>query len=250
MFTKTKVSFQDVGEEMEEIEGQASVPSSSSLFTKAMNTFTFHKTDNRVVPVDNSKYQPTKGPIKVCMMCFEPGALKRQCCNALYCDHCYVKNQKCPNCGVQTKQEKLTGATYQLKIFSEHEECRVCLDPGLKRRCCGNYYCDDCFYKSPTCRSCGTPVSKARETSTNYFEFNDTMLVSVLIGWSVTVFVALISITFLAVVIFAETSAPVGISDYTCYGFFRDCGISGKLNYLYDKNNLFIILIVFFFFLS
>jgi hypothetical protein len=31
--------------------------------------------------------------------------------------------------------------------FSEHEECRVCLGPGLKRRCCGNYYCDDCYCK-------------------------------------------------------------------------------------------------------
>jgi hypothetical protein len=62
--------------------------------------------------------------IKTCRMCFEPGAIRRPCCKAMYCDHCYVKNGRCPNCQSQTKKEALTGATFQLKVFSEHEECR------------------------------------------------------------------------------------------------------------------------------
>ena len=28
---------------------------------------------------------------------------------------------QCPNCDVSTKQEKLTGATYQVKVYSEQE---------------------------------------------------------------------------------------------------------------------------------
>ena len=53
----------------------------------------------------------------------------------------------CPNCKNATKKEKTTGATFVVQAFSEHEECRICLDPGLKRKCCGNYYCDDCYCK-------------------------------------------------------------------------------------------------------
>jgi len=88
-----------------------------------------------------------------CKLCLESNAFKRKCCNALYCDHCYTKNESCPNCKVMTRQEKLTGATYQLKVYSEHEECRVCLEPGICRRCCNNYYCDTCYYRMPLCRS-------------------------------------------------------------------------------------------------
>lgn len=89
-----------------------------------------------------------------CKLCLEPNiASKRKCCNALFCDHCYTKNESCPNCKVMTRQEKLTGATYQLKVYSEHEECRACLEPGICRRCCNNYYCDACYYRLPLCRA-------------------------------------------------------------------------------------------------
>jgi hypothetical protein len=169
-----------------------------------------------------------KPDTKFCRLCFESGAEKRQCCNAFYCDHCYVKNQKCPNCGVQTKQEKLTGATYQLKIFSEHEECRVCLDPGTLRRCCGNYYCDDCYYKLPTCRSCGTIVSSIREEKlkkNQFLWFDRATLYSICLGWCLTAFLVFCVVTFLAIVATAEATAPVTINSFTCYGFFRTCTV-------------------------
>lgn len=163
---------------------------------------------------------------KFCRLCFESGAQKRPCCNAFYCDHCYIKNEKCPNCNVQTKQEKLTGATYQLKIFSEHEECRVCLDPGLLRRCCGNYYCDNCFYKSPTCRSCGTIVASIKEEKrkrNNLFTLDRAYASSVCLGWLLTVFLVICILCFFAIIGAAEIQAPVGINTYKCYGFFRTC---------------------------
>lgn len=169
-----------------------------------------------------------------CMLCIEPGASKRKCCNALYCDHCYTKNQKCPNCSAATRQEKLTGATYQLKIFSEHEECRVCLEPGLPRRCCNNYYCDTCYYQLPTCRSCGAQVGHVgKDGKTSFFE--KAFLATNLMGWAITFFVALSMVTFFGVVLAAELETPVGLSDYKCYGFFRECGISGKGAYTEPK---------------
>jgi len=69
---------------------------------------------------------------RVCLLCFEAGATKRKCCNQLYCDHCYTKNQACPYCKASTRQEKMTGATFAVQQFSEHEECRCCLEPGIK----------------------------------------------------------------------------------------------------------------------
>lgn len=160
---------------------------------------------------------------KTCRLCFEPNAYRRPCCHALFCDHCYVKNRRCPNCNKQTKQEKLTGATYELKIYSEHEECRVCLDPGLLRRCCNNYYCDTCYYKAPNCRSCGTSVSNVGKKE----EFHtDAYCIAVFLGWFVTVFVTLVLLCFVGVVLAAEDSIPLGVSDYRCYGFFRTCDVS------------------------
>ena len=37
----------------------------------------------------------------------------------------------------------------------EFEECRRCLEPGLYRRCCDNFYCNDCYYRIGECPSCG-----------------------------------------------------------------------------------------------
>jgi hypothetical protein len=164
---------------------------------------------------------------KVCMLCFEPGGIKRTCCRATYCDHCYVKNGACPNCKGQTKREKLTGKTYELKSFSEHEECRTCLDPGLLRRCCGNYYCDACFYAVPACRSCGALVADVNSDKRSVF--NDrAYCISVCLGWLLTLFLILGITVFSAVVIAADAATPIGINDFHCYGFFRSCDVDGK----------------------
>jgi hypothetical protein len=161
-----------------------------------------------------------------CSLCREPGAMKRKCCNGTYCDHCYTKNLKCPNCESGTRQEKLTGATYQLKVFSEHEECRVCLEPGLSRRCCNNYYCDSCYYKAPNCRSCGAQVGHVG-TNSKFSIFDRAHLTTNLLGWAITIFIFVSVVVFFAVVLAAEIQTPVGLSDFKCYGFFRECGVSG-----------------------
>ena len=177
--------------------------------------------------VRDAKVEPTPINGNTCLLCVEPGATKRKCCNGMYCNHCYTKNQKCPNCQTATRQEKLTGATYQLKIFSEHEECRICLEPGLVRKCCNNYYCDDCYYKSPSCRSCGSQIGHVGADHKPTF-FDKAFMTTNLIGWAITIFVALSVAIFFAIVVAAEVQTPVGLSDYKCYGFFRECGVTGE----------------------
>eukprot|EP01038_Epipyxis_sp_PR26KG_P005313 gene5313-7377_t len=159
-----------------------------------------------------------------CILCLENGAVKRKCCNADFCDHCYTKNGQCPNCDVFTKQEKRTGATYVVNHFSEHEECRCCLDPGLIRRCCKNYYCDECYYKVTYCRSCGTPVNQTEKNDISTVAKAAT--VSVVLGWFITIFVILSVLAFLSVWISSEAQTPTGIYDYKCYGFFRSCDLN------------------------
>lgn len=166
----------------------------------------------------DEKIAPVVVP-KVCLLCYEPGASKRVCCNAPYCDHCYTKDKACPNCKQATRIEKMTGATYILPSFSEHEECRACLDPGIKRRCCGSYYCDDCYYKLPACRSCDAPVGKRGLVS----DALRAAFVSILLGWLLTLFITGCIVALIMVFIASEAQTPVTIYGYQCYGLFSVC---------------------------
>lgn len=159
--------------------------------------------------------------VKICGTCFEEGAVKRKCCNCLFCDHCYTKNKACPNCKQSTRKEGMTGATYTVQTFSEHEECRLCLEPGTKRRCCGNYYCDECFYKSTTCKSCDAPINSLGLLKKKLW--GSTSIYSVLLGWGFAIFVIMAAFTLVSVVSSSEALTPVGIYGYKCYGFFREC---------------------------
>jgi hypothetical protein len=165
--------------------------------------------------------------IIICSKCMEPTAMKRKCCNALYCDHCYTKTDSCPHCGVQTKQEALTGATYQVQVFSEHEECRCCLDPGILRKCCNNYYCDDCYYKVPNCRSCGDLVGKVGKNNW-LLGLSPATIMNALLGWAVTIFVVAIAIIMMGIIITVELRKPITIFNNKCYGFFRTCDRTRK----------------------
>lgn len=171
----------------------------------------------------NAPIVPEKGKVWICSLCVEPGAIKRKCCNGLYCDHCYSKNQKCPNCSAGTRIEKVTGAVYQLKVCSEHEECRACLEPGIQRRCCNSYYCDSCYYSVPNCRFCGAQLSDPKKSI-----FSDkAFLTTTLLSYFITIFLVISVAAFFSVVVANEISTPVGLSSYSCYGFFRTCDLPG-----------------------
>jgi hypothetical protein len=156
--------------------------------------------------------------IKICKMCLEAGANKRICCNVNYCDFCYTKNKLCPNCNAATRQEKQTGAVFMINVLSEHEECRACLDPGLKRRCCDNYYCDECYYGQPTCRFCNAEVGSKVGN-----RFDIAKVIPILIGWGISIFIIAIIIVGIFLILTTEVMTPVGIFGYNCNGFFPTC---------------------------
>ena len=135
----------------------------------------------------------------------------------------------CPSCQQATRQEKMTGAVYMLPVFSEHEECRVCLDPGLKRRCCDKYYCDDCYYSQPLCRSCGAPVGKKES-----YQIGKAALIPIIIGWLVTLFVGAVFTAIVMVIIANEAQTKIGIFGFKCYGFFRKCELEVCVGVEYD----------------
>lgn len=167
------------------------------------------------------KVHPVEVAPKICMICMESGATRRPCCNSLFCDHCYTKNKLCPYCNAATRQEKMTGATYVLNVYSEHEECRICLDPGLKRRCCGNYYCDDCYYSQPKCRSCNADVASTSKVP----PMSRAAIISVVLGWLAAFFVILLVASGVMVVSYSESLTPKGMWNYKCYGFFSKCDV-------------------------
>ena len=163
---------------------------------------------------------PVEEKQRCCVICLEPGGIKRKCCAEICCDHCYTKDKACPTCQAPTRQEKMTGATYMLQTHSEHEECRKCLDPGLKRMCCGNYFCDDCYYSFPSCPSCDTPVGR-RGLMT--LLGGRASILSVIIGWMALAFFILAVLGLMAFISASEAQTPITVSKYQCNGIFRSC---------------------------
>ena len=43
------------------------------------------------------------------------------------------------------------------------EECRRCLEDGIFRRCCDNWYCNDCYYRIGECPSCGASTQTKKK---------------------------------------------------------------------------------------
>lgn len=52
------------------------------------------------------------------------------------------------------------------------------------------------------------------------------LLTTNVLGWVITIFTTLSVLAFFSVVLDAELRAPVGLSGYTCYGFYRTCGFT------------------------
>ena len=109
-----------------------------------------------------------------------------------------------------------------LQTFRGHEECRKCLDPGLKRRCCGNYYCDDCYYSSSRCISCDAPVG--RKGIEDIFGGRASVC-AVILGWMALAFFIGAILGVSAFISASEAQTPLTISNYYCDGVFRTCDI-------------------------
>ena len=129
-----------------------------------------------------------EGTFVECFQCFEE-AEERVCCRAQLCDHCYGNTGACPSCGIAVKdnqpiaEDPRTKATSlddrlelnnmdeaamaaererQLAVDVKQEllECRICLNPGVRRKCCGGCICDNCYNKKTHCPACGKSAAK------------------------------------------------------------------------------------------
>ena len=76
----------------------------------------------------------------------------------------------------------------QLAVDVKQEllECRICLNPGVRRKCCGGCICDACYNRKSTCPACGEDAAKRGLGS---YSLRDPGLWPVLCGWCLTLFV-------------------------------------------------------------
>ena len=67
--------------------------------------------------------------------------------------------------GKKNRRATSGGAAFEVKaqktMMAEMVECRRCLGIGLRRDCCQEYYCDQCYYDKPNCPNCNSPVVQA-----------------------------------------------------------------------------------------
>jgi len=76
----------------------------------------------------------------------------------------------------------------------EEEECRMCLDPGILRRCCNRYYCHRCYYVriGPQCPGCGRAAHLTGIGSRSNQLPSDPGRLSVAVTWLLTLITALL----------------------------------------------------------
>eukprot|EP00904_Undaria_pinnatifida_P000099 jgi/Undpi1/1008/HiC_scaffold_10.g04472.m1 len=174
----------------------------------------------------------SKLEVDACGVCLEDGKL-RSCCHRHYCKLCYEGTGNCPGCHLITvgankgllTQENLNpdGAADgagNAPVVREGEECRSCLRQGFARKCCGEFYCSDCYFRSGHCPSCQFPAEKRIK----YQRLpRDPGFVPVLIGYAATLLVSLAVLACVSVAVANNNSAIKTVFGQTCYGFFPSC---------------------------
>ncbi len=191
-----------------------------------------------------------KPEVGSCGVCLEDGKL-RTCCNRHYCKFCYEGTGNCPGCqlitvganrGLLASQKDAAdsaaaaaaAAVTTLPIVRDGEECRVCLRQGFARKCCGEFYCSECYFRSGHCPSCQV----AAEKRIKYQRIpHDPGVVPVLVGFFATVLVSLVVLAGVAVVIANNDAVISTVFDQTCYGFFPKC-IPGPKCVAFDSGDI------------
>lgn len=187
--------------------------------------------------------------VDTCVVCLEDGKL-RTCCNRHYCKLCYEGTGNCPGChlitvganrGLLASQKNAADsaaaaarAAVAMPVVRDGEECRKCLRQGFARKCCGEFYCSDCYFQGGHCPSCQT----AAEKRIRYQRIpHDPGVVPVLIGFFATVLVTLVVLAGISVGIVSNNAVISTVFGQTCYGFFPSC-IPGPRCVAYDSGDL------------
>ncbi|CAM9143952.1 unnamed protein product [Pylaiella littoralis] len=185
--------------------------------------------------------------VGTCGVCLEDGK-QRTCCHRYYCKLCYEGTGNCPGCqlitvganrGLLASQKDAAdsaaaAAAAATPLVRDGEECRVCLRQGFARKCCGEFYCSDCYFRGGHCPSCQTPAEKR----IRYQRIpHDPGVVPVLVGFFATVLVTLAVVAGVSVAIASNNAVLSTVFDQTCYGFFPSC-ITDPKCVVYDSGDL------------
>lgn len=166
--------------------------------------------------------------VDTCGICLEDGKL-RACCNRHYCKLCYQGTGNCPGCqlitvganrGLLNEDKTSADGGAPKPVVREGEECRICLRQGFARKCCGEFYCSECYFRSGHCPCCQRPA----ERKIKYQRVpKDPGLVPVMIGYLATLLVCLAVLACVSVVVANDNSFLTTVFGQTCYGFFPSC---------------------------
>jgi hypothetical protein len=127
---------------------------------------------------------------------------------------------------------------YELQRSDSFSECRLCLDAGALRGCCGGYYCNKCFYKTEFCPGCDTSVKSlvsvtndAADKTKNTYGFME--ISALLRGFVAKIGVYLIVLGVPGGIVYGFLLAPPEtVHGYTCTGFMPSCEIELCSNFL------------------
>lgn len=108
---------------------------------------------------------------------------------------------------------------------NEEEECRICLEVGVFRSCCSQYYCQPCYYKSNRCPGCQRFASLTSIGATNEERSHEPGPGRYYVGlsWFITFAVTLCAGILVGVLTWNELSFPETYFGRKCYGFFPSC---------------------------
>jgi len=116
---------------------------------------------------------------------------------------------------------------------NEEEECRICLEQGFVRRCCNQYYCHSCFYKSGSCPGC---QSEAHLTGVGKkSEDQNAGVLFIALSWAVSALCVMCAIVCGALAAWNELTFPTTVWGHSCYGWFSTCDLKVCTEVLEDQ---------------
>ena len=195
---------------------------------------TFHrKSKQRVEPSDSNLVTsvPREEEAIKCKECKEEKASFRPLVDvngAFLCDSCYVglfpatamvEENEANEGFFSLKKRRRKGKEGNENNFPEEEECRLCLDHGEFRRCCGNYYCRSCFHRGRSCPGCGEPIHRSGVTQ-NEPKPGKT---AVIFSWGISISFILIIFGIVSLILTSYYTAPETIWGRQCLGLFPRC---------------------------
>ena len=109
---------------------------------------------------------------------------------------------------------------------NEEEECRLCLEIGIIRRCCNQYYCQPCYYKSNKCPGCNSFASLTSIGKSNSALLEkDPKRFFVGASWIITLGISIIIGSLFVLIAVNEFTFPKTYFGLTCHGFFPLCNL-------------------------